>query len=66
MASGASYVYILSELPKMINSGHTVLPDRSILIGQKLGEKAKITYSNDTFLEIFKQCASIDLQWSEF
>ena len=40
MASGASYVYILSELPKMINSGE------SILIGQKLGEKAKI--------EIFK------------
>ena len=60
MASGSSYVYILSELPKMINSGE------SILIGQKLGGKAKITYSNDTFLEIFKQCASIDLQWSEF
>ena len=44
----------------MINSGE------SILKGQKFGGKAKITYSNDTFWEIFKHCASIDLQWSEF
>ena len=54
--SEANYVYILSglkflKMPKMLNlasfrkleaCGQTVLPDRSILIGQKLVENAKI------------------------
>ena len=34
--------------------GQTVLPDRSILIGQKLVENAKIKYSNATFWVVFK------------
>ena len=34
--------------------GQTVLPDRSVLIGQKLVENAK--KSNATFWVIFKQC----------
>ena len=54
MASVASYDYILSgslKMPKMANlasfwkpetSGQTVLPDRSILLRQKLLENAKI------------------------
>ena len=57
IASEASYVYILSE-PMLIKNvqkgsilasfwkpeacGQTVLPDRSVLIGQKLVENAKI------------------------
>ena len=54
--SAANYIYILSEqkfikMPKVLNlasfwkleaNGQTVLPDRSILIGQKLVENAKI------------------------
>ena len=57
IASEASYVYILrgSKMPKMSilpcfrkpeAFGKTVLPDRSVLIGQKLVENAKI---NATF-----------------
>ena len=56
IASEASYVYILSgqkliKMPKMANlasfwkpeaCGQTVLPDRSVLIGQKLVENAKM------------------------
>ena len=57
IASEASYVYILSgqkfilKMPKMVNldeflnpevCGQTVLPDRSILIRQKLVENTKI------------------------
>ena len=60
----ASYVYILSGQKLIKNakkwsilanfwkpesSGQTVLPDRSILIGQKLVENAKIQHSNETF-----------------
>ena len=48
IASEASYVYILME-QKLIQNGNngpfcgqTVLPDRSVLIGQKLVENAKI------------------------
>jgi len=33
-----------------------VLPDRSILIGQKLAKNAKIKNFNETFWVIFKQC----------
>ena len=70
-ASGASYVYILSgqkliKMPKMLNlasfgkpeaCGQTVLPDRSVSIGQKLVENAKIEKkSNATFWVIFKHC----------
>ena len=55
IASEASHVYILSplEMPKMVNfgkflnnkvCGQTELPDRSVLIGQKLAKNAKITY----------------------
>ena len=58
VASKASYVYILSEqkFTKICQNGEflkpeacgqTVLPDRSILIGQKLLEKDKI--ENATF-----------------
>ena len=51
-------------MPKIVNFGdflktevygQTVLPDRSILKGQKLVENAKI----EIFWVIFKQCASI-------
>ena len=57
IASEASYVYILSgqklklKIPKMVHfdeflkskaCGQTVLPERSVLIGQKSVEKAKI------------------------
>ena len=35
--------------------GQTVLPDRSLLIGQKLVENAKIKHSNATYWVIFKQ-----------
>ena len=50
IASEASYVYILSgqngaflaSLWKSEACGQTVLPDRSVLIGQKLVENAKI------------------------
>ena len=41
--------------------GQTVLPDRSVLIGQKLVENAKIRKkSNETFWLIFKQCGTAD------
>ena len=36
--------------------GQTVLPDRSILIGQTLAKDAKMKNSNETFWVIFKQC----------
>jgi len=40
-----------------------VLPDRSVLIGQKLVENAKIEKkSNETFWVIFKQCGVGELQ----
>ena len=50
IASEASYVYILSGQKWSILAsfwkpeacGQTVLPDRSVVIGQKLAEKAKI------------------------
>ena len=35
--------------------GQTVLPDRSIIIGQKLMEMPKLKIPNETFLVIFKQ-----------
>ena len=37
--------------------GQTVLPDRSILKGQKFVEMPKLQNSNATFWVIFKQCA---------
>ena len=41
--------------------GQTVLPDKSVLIEQKLVENAKIKKNfNATFWVIFKQCASMD------
>ena len=42
--------------------GQTVLPDRSILIGQKLAETPKFKNSDATFWVIFKQCAS-ESEW---
>ena len=39
--------------------GQTVLPDRSLLIGQILEENAKGKKSNVTFWVIFKQCVII-------
>ena len=65
-ASEASYVYILSGQKWSILAsfwrpeacGQTVLPDRSVLIGQKLVKNAKIKKkSNATFWVIFKHCA---------
>ena len=38
--------------------GQTVLPDKSVLIGQKLVENAKIKNSDGTIWMIFKQCDS--------
>ena len=42
IASEASYVYILMNFWKLEAYGQTVLPDRSVSIGQKLVEIAKI------------------------
>ena len=44
ITSEASYVYILSgqKLAKNANIGQTVLPDRSVLIVQKLVEMPKL------------------------
>ena len=39
--------------------GQTVLPDRSVLVRQKLVENAKIQNSNATFWVIFKQCEDV-------
>ena len=50
---------ILASFWKPEACGQTVLPDRSVLIGQKLEENAKIKNSNATFLEIFKQYVAI-------
>ena len=60
-----------SKMPKMANlasfwkskaCGHTVLPDRSILISQILVENAKVEKLNATFWMIFAHCicASLD------
>ena len=62
--SAANYVYILSGQKILKNAknaqleacGQTVLPDMSILIGQKLAKKVKMEDSNETFWVIFKQC----------
>ena len=72
IASEASYVYILSgqKLTKNAKNdpaiflkpevyGQTVLPDRSILIGQKLVENAKIEKSRCdifTVVENYSKC----------
>ena len=42
------------EFLKNWTCGQTVLPDRSVLIVQKLVENAKIKQSNATYLVIFK------------
>ena len=39
--------------------GQTALPDRSVLIGQKLVENAKNKNSNATFWVIFKQYVAV-------
>ena len=54
-------------MPKMVHfgeflekseaCGQTVLPDMSLLIGQKLKENAKIKNLNATLWVIFKQCS---------
>ena len=52
-------------MPKMVHfgeflkpeaCGQTVLPDRSVLIGQKWWKMPKFKNSNATFGIIFKQC----------
>ena len=48
---------ILASFWKPEACGQTVLPDRSVLIVQKLVENAKIKKSNATFWVIFKLCA---------
>ena len=69
IASEASYVYILSGQKLIKNAkngpfwrifwkpeacGQTVLPDRSVLIGQKLVENAKIQKSKCDILRNFQ------------
>ena len=64
--AGSVLIYI--KMPKMVYfsefwkpavCGQTVLPDRSLLIGQKLGENAKISKnSNATFWVILNTVAS--------
>ena len=71
IASEASLAYILSGQKSIKNAkngpickffwkheacGHTVLPDRSVSIRQKMVENAKTKNSNATFWVIFKQC----------
>ena len=46
--------------------GQTGLPDRSILIGQKLVENAQIKKFNATFWAIFKQCATVFTVFENF
>ena len=52
-------MFILTSFWKPEACGQTVLPDRSILIGQKLIENAKKKKkkSNATFWVIFQKCA---------
>ena len=68
IASEASYVYILNgqklsiltSFRKSEACGQTVLPDRSLIIGQKIVENAKIQKnSNATFWVIFKHCVAL-------
>ena len=40
----------------LTNNGKTVLPDRSLLIGQKLVKMPNFENSHATFLMIFKHC----------
>ena len=47
----------LASLRKPKVCGQKELPDRSVLIGQKLVENAKIKKSTAAFWVIFKQCA---------
>ena len=47
------------EILKPEVCGQTVLPDRSLLIRQKLVENTKSQNSNATFRVIFKQCAVV-------
>ena len=62
-AKRATYVYIFSgQFLKPEAYGQTVLPDRSILIGQKLVENAKIKYSNATFWVVFKQSVMVSFR----
>ena len=59
LASEASYVYILSvkssskmqkwSILKLEDYGQTELPDRSLLLGQKFVENAKIERRNEIF-----------------
>ena len=70
IASEASYVYILSGQNLIKNAknpqfgdflkrkacGQTVLPDKSVSIGQKLVENAKIQKFKWDILDYFKQC----------
>ena len=42
IASEVGYVYILASFWKPKVCGQTVLPDRSVIIGQKLVENARI------------------------
>ena len=40
--------------------GQTVLPGRSVFVGQQLMENAKIQKLNETFWVIFKHCAKFE------
>ena len=48
----------LASFRKTNACGQTALPERSILLEQKLVENAKMASSNETFWMIFKQCVS--------
>ena len=60
IASEASNVYIFGEqnLTRNAKNCQTVLPDRSVVIGQKLVQMPLFKNSNAIFLAIFKQCAN--------
>ena len=49
---------ILATFRKSKSCSQTVLPDKSILIGQKMVKMSKLKKSNATFLVIFKHCVA--------
>ena len=79
IASEARYVYILSWQKLIKNAkndqflqvfvcGQTVLPDRSVLVGQKLVENAKIKNWNVTFWVIYQTMCRRrrDRKWEKY
>ena len=60
-------MFNLANFRKTEAFGQTVIPNCSILMGQKLVENAKIDNSNETFVAIFQQCANAgNIHWNFF